>query len=174
MELRAGHAALADEAREAALLDRRRGQHAARRGVLHGVAVREVAGRRKGGRERMRRAAGSTSFQPMCGSRRAPVSRVGRSRAGGRGPAVSPSSLRANSSCMPTHTPNRCAPLRRAPMIASSRPRSRSASMAAAACPTPGMTTNAALATSSGRSLTATSAPARSKAARSERRLPAP
>ncbi len=40
-------------------------------------------------------------------------------------------------------------------MIASTSPRSRSASIAAAACPTPGMTTNAALAISSGRSLTA-------------------
>ena len=59
-----------------------------RRRVLDRVAVREVAGRREGRGERVRPLAGSTSFQPMCGSRRAPSSRVDACRAAGRGTAV--------------------------------------------------------------------------------------
>ena len=157
-----------------ALLDLRRGQQAARRGVLHGVAVREVARRGEGGRSAgaARRARRRSSPCAAAAARRRAASRCPCRRPS---PAVSPSSLRANSSCMPdAHAEQVRAVAQRG------QDRVDEAALAQRVHGRGGLADARddhelrARDAARRRSLTATSAPARSKAARSERRLPAP
>ena len=96
-------------------------------GVLHGVGVREVARRRKGGRRAGAPSAGSTSFQPMCGRRRAPHEPRGGAGQQAEAGGVALLAAREQQLHADAHAEAGARRRARAPRIASSRPRSRSA-----------------------------------------------